>query len=176
MKKISGFDTASGNLSPREAVLSNIGAECGRCGFKGHTAPLVVRAEGLSQNRKKVNYHHYWMQVAGLALTNPGAIEILCRNCLAIEMEGEKNPVGINPTVYVYPTNLPEEVILRRWPWLDELPEPKEVYIVCKDKYYKYQDGGTLSIEKEAFKYKLYLENIRVNLLYKFENNEFKLV
>lgn len=138
MKKIPDLPTSARNLTPRENVLSTMGARCGQCGYDAHTAPLVIRAEGLTQNRKKVNYHHYWMQVAGLAMTQPSAIEILCRNCLAIEMDQAKNPVSLVPVVYVYSTDLPEDTILKRQLWLDELPEPKIVYILTGSYGYRY--------------------------------------
>lgn len=119
------------NLSIRESVLTSMGARCGRCGFKDHLAPLVVRAEGLTQNRKATNYSQYWLSVLGLSVSNPSALEIICRNCLAIEQEAQRTdtkPTAKN--IYIYITDLPWEQAIKRQRFLDVLEEPKTVYII----------------------------------------------
>lgn len=129
------------NLSPRETVLISMGARCGRCGYKDHLAALTVRVEGLTQNRKATNYAQYWLSVLGIATMDPGRIEVICRNCLAIEQEEQREAVAPStaPTVYVYCTDLLSDQINKRQQWLDVLEEPKKVYIVTgEDKIWEY--------------------------------------
>lgn len=128
------------NLTPRENVLIYMGAECGRCGYSDSLDPLVVRVPGMTQNRKVTNHSQYWFTVMGkIQVGDTEGIEVLCRNCIAIEMAEARRPKEPEPAVYVFYTSLPESTFNNRQQWLDELEEPKRVYILHPDYQLEYK-------------------------------------
>lgn len=130
------------NFSARETVLINMGARCGRCGYKDHLAALTVRVEGLTQNRKATNYAQYWLSVLGIVKMDPERIEVICRNCLAIEQEEQREqPAKLTgKTLYVYSTDLLPDQINKRQQFLDVLAEPKEIHIITgNNEVWKYK-------------------------------------